>query len=178
MLAGDPTALRVLYEHSAARVFGVVRGVLSDQGAAEEALEETYLQAWRKAASFDARRGTVLAWLVTMARTRAIDLLRVRGGREARERKVDGEVIAELAVTEHGPLEETQRSERAWLVHAALESLPEAQASAIRAAFFDGLSHTEVARALGEPLGTVKTRIRSGLSGLRVALEHLQRESA
>lgn len=177
MASGDESALGALYERTSARLFGIVRGLLRDADAAEEALAETYVQAWRSAGNFDPQRGSVLGWLAVLARTRAIDLRRALAAR--REDPEAGPVELEgAAAGDDGPLEHSQRSERAWLVESALDSLPESQARAIRAAFFGGMSHVEVARALGEPLGTVKTRIRSGLSELRVALDRLRKETA
>lgn len=178
MAAGDESALGVLYERTSARLFGLVRSLLRDAGAAEEALAETYAQAWRLAGSYDASRGAPFSWLAMLARTRAIDLRRARAAREPELGELAPALLEAAAPDDDGPVEQTQRSERACLVRSALESLPESQAHAIRAAFFGGLSHVEVAHALGEPLGTVKTRIRSGLSGLRVALERLRKESA
>ena len=168
--AGDEDALCRLYEATSSRVFGLSLQILRDRPAAEEALVEVYAQVWRQADRHDPGKGSVATWIATLARTRSIDLARARQRRSQRESVIDIEQLEVLKDPAPGPLEVSHDSERAALVRAALESLPREQKIAVEAAFFGGLSHSEVARALGEPLGTIKTRIRSGLLKLKQSL--------
>lgn len=176
--AGDEAALQSLYEATSSKVFGLSLQILRDRPAAEEAVVEVYAQVWRQAARHDPEKGTVATWITTLARTRAIDLARVKKRRSQRESAIDIEHLEVLTDPSPGPLSAAHDSERAALVRGAFESLPRDQRIAVEAAFFGGLSHSEVARTLGEPLGTVKTRIRSGLSALRRALQATEGELA
>ncbi len=165
---GDERALGALYDATSRRVYGLALQILRDPALAEEATLDVFTQVWRRAGGYDATRGTPLAYLLTLARTRAIDLLRARSRRAARE----DELPAEFAVADPGPdpFAERHDAERADMVRRAVSALPTEQRRAIEAAYFGGLSHSEAAAALGAPLGTVKTRIRDGLTSLRRAL--------
>jgi RNA polymerase sigma-70 factor (ECF subfamily) len=162
---GDEAALAELYDATSPQVFGLALRILRERAAAEEATLEVYLQVWRQAARHDPARGSVVAWLLVLARSRSIDLLRAQA-RHA-ERRQTLEEIPDLPAPGPDPETATQDSERARRVRDALARLPAEQRRAIEAAFFEGLTHTEVARALAQPLGTVKTRIRTGLATLR-----------
>ena len=168
MAAGDDSALGALYDATCRRVYGLTLHVLGDPATAEEAALDAYTQVWRQAKRFDPSRGSVTVWLLTIARSRATDLLRARN-RDA-GRRTSLEVARDLTSPEAGPEESSRDNERARRLRKAMEVLPAGQRQAINAAFFIGLSHTEIAQALGQPLGTVKTRIRSGLAALRDAL--------
>jgi len=165
---GNEGALEELYRACEAPVFGLALRILRDERAAEEASVEVFQRVWQRAATFAPERGKVLAWVLTLTRSTALEALRSRR-REAGYRVELGE--AELVPgAAPGPLVESATSETAARVEAALAALPVEQQRVLRAAFFGGLSYREVAEALGQPLGTVKTRIRAGLAALRRAL--------
>ena len=165
---GDETALAQLYDETSARVFGLTLGILRERGAAEEATLETYSSVWWHAASYDPEKSNPMTWILTIARSKAIDILRSRTRRGEKHRAL--EAWASLDEPPPNPEAETAQAERCAQVRTALASLPRDQRVAIETAFFAGLSHSEVAAALGEPLGTVKSRIRLGLSSLRRSL--------
>lgn len=173
---GDEGALRSLYDATSAQVFGSCLSILRDRGAAEEAVVEVFAQVWRQAERYDPSRGSVASWIATLARTRAIDHGRARDRQNAGRSPLDAAHVDLFTDPTPTPDEASFQSERAARVHTALESLPAEQRRALEAAFFRGLSHTEVAEWLGLPLGTVKTRIRSGLSALRRALASTESE--
>ena len=168
MARGEEDALASLYDATRRQVYGLALRILREPHAAEEAVVDVFAQAWRQASRFEPRKGAAAAWLLTLTRTRAIDLLRSRARHRERERGL--EEARPIPDGGPSPLDSTGGAERASRVRSALLDLPCEQRRAIEAAFFGALSHTEVARALGLPLGTVKTRIRSGLQTLRHAL--------
>jgi RNA polymerase sigma-70 factor (ECF subfamily) len=127
-----------------------------------------YLQAWQQSARFDAERGSALAWLLAIARTRAID--RIRVGVVARATLEPVERAAQVPCGRPGPEDTCSADERRRHVRAALEGLPPEQRETVELAYFDGLSHGEIAARLDQPLGTVKTRIRLAMTKLRDAL--------
>ena len=174
---GDESALRELYDRTSRRVYGVALAVLRDSAAAEDVALEVYVQAWRQAGRFDPASGSVLGWLSTLARTRSIDAWRARRRRLARQQPIDAQAD-ELTSELPGPEAHGQAAERAARVRGAVDALPPEQRRALQAAFFSGLTHTEVAAALGQPLGTVKTRIRAGLCALRAALAETEGRAA
>ena len=163
--AGDERAVGTLYDLTSRRVFALTLRILRDRGAAEEATLDVFTQVWKQADRYEPSKGTPLGWLLTMARTRAIDLVRSRGRHTDREARLD----EATAIPDRGrsPEDAGRDAEDARRVRRALAVLPAEQREALVAAYFGGLSHTEVASALGQPLGTVKTRIRSGLIHLR-----------
>jgi RNA polymerase sigma-70 factor, ECF subfamily len=164
---GSEPALEELYRAAEEPVFGLALRILRDEKAAEEATVEVFQRLWTRAASFDPERGKVLAWVLTITRSAALEALRTRRRDAARTAIDDG---PELASESPGPLLHAATGETAAKVEAALRALPREQERALRAAFFGGLSYREVAEALGQPIGTVKTRIRAGLAALRRAL--------
>ena|SRR5437867_2628300 len=169
---GSESALGSLYDAASPRVFGLALRILRDRPAAEEATIDVFSQAWRQAGRYDAEKGTVLAWLLNLARSRAIDLLRSRAKQNELETALDG--TFDLSDPEPGPERSSLEEERARRVRAAMSTLPSEQRRVLEVVYFSGLSHTEAAEALGQPLGTVKTRIRMGLSALRRALATAQ----
>jgi RNA polymerase sigma-70 factor (ECF subfamily) len=166
--AGDQVALEALYDATSRRVFGLVLRILRDHPAAEEVTLDVYTRVWQQASRFDASRGSAEAWLLTLTHNQAIDCLRSRQRRTTRELPLD----PDLDVPDGQPSPETLSidADMACKVRVALQEIPEEQRKAIVAAYFGGLSHTEIAEAFGEPLGTIKTRIRSGMVALRRAL--------
>jgi len=161
--AGDQGALASLYDATSRLIYGMALRILSNPADAEEVTLDIYTQVWRGAASFDERRGSVVAWLMAMARSRAIDRLRSRALRSRRE-----EPLADLytPVATQAPVPPGVGQE----VQAALRSLAPEQREAIELAYWYGYSHSELAARLGQPLGTVKTRIRMGMMKLRSQL--------
>ena len=169
MATGDGGALSELYDRYGRAMFSLAVRILRDQSDAEEIVQDVFAQAWRQAARYDTTRGAVVAWLLMMTRSRAIDRLRARRGQpplegdhpSALRDAADGSTPIDIALL---------TADQVGRVRAALESLPDAQRTAIELAFHEGLTHTEVAERLEQPLGTIKTRIRLGLLRLRAAL--------
>jgi len=162
--AGDADSFAGLYDASSARVHGLVLRVLRDPAQAEEVTQEVYLEVFRRAAGFDPARGSALAWILTLAHRRAVD--RVRSSQSQSDRDVAYESRANTQ--EPDPTGEAALATlEAQRVRTALEQLSERQAEAIRLAYLDGLTQTQVADRLGIPLGTAKTRLRDGLLALR-----------
>ena len=159
-----------LYDASSAQVFGLAMRILGERNAAEDAVVEVYAQAWRDASSFDARRGNVRTWLMTLARSRAIDILR---SRKREPTSYPLEAASEVHSGGPGPEKQSSELQRRNYVRGALENLRPEQREAIELAYFSDLSHSEIASKLGQPLGTIKTRIRSGMMALRGLLEHM-----
>jgi len=164
--ARDADALAELYDRHAARLLGLARRVLGEGGEAEEVLQEVFLFAWRSAGAFDPARGHVLTWLLIVTRSRAIDRLRTRrGGSRPEVRSL--EEIAEGPAS--GEDVEAASAGRQWetLCRSAVRELPDDQRRALELAYFEGLTHQEIAQRTATPLGTVKTRVRLGLMKLR-----------
>jgi RNA polymerase sigma-70 factor (ECF subfamily) len=175
---GDEVALRGLYDALSPRVLGLAHQILRDSQAAEEAVVDVFAQVWRQASRYEPLKGTVTTWVCTLARTRSIDLRRQRarhGSRESALHETDFDLFRDPGET---PLYRASAGDRAEHVQRALGTLPVEQRRAVEAAFFGGLSHTEIAAAFGQPLGTVKTRIRSALVALRTALATVEGEVA
>jgi len=166
--AGDRDAFSRFYDLLAPTAFGLIRRVLRDPEAAAEVLQEVFWQVWREAPQYDLKRGSPEAWLVMRAKTRAIDRLR---SIRRRDRTFVAPVDDSVAQRNDGPAENPAVvAEDRGLVQMALAQLPEPQRRVIELAFFEGLTQSEIATRLGEPLGTVKTRARLGLERLRGAL--------
>lgn len=165
---GDQAALSTLYDRTSPQVYGLALKILGDREAAEEVTLDVYTQVWRQARTYDESRGTPGAWLMILARTRAID--RFRAG-YAERGKLDSLDVATLFVSDGlNPEQETSEHERRRLVRQALSNLSVEQREAIALAYFWGLSQSEIAAKLQLPLGTVKTRVRLGMMKLRELL--------
>ncbi|MGA3023147.1 MAG: sigma-70 family RNA polymerase sigma factor [Bryobacteraceae bacterium] len=169
MALGNQHALGRLYDETAPSLNGLLLRILGQPQETEEALMDVYMKAWKNAASYSPARGGVRAWLAMMARSIAIDRIRRRATRL--DAAVAPERIPEPASTEASPEEQTVQGEWRSEVRRALDELPREQREALTVAFFEGLSHTELAARLGQPLGTVKSRVRVGLLRLREILE-------
>lgn len=160
---GEQQAMTEIFDRYARLVYSVALRVLNDSGHAEDVMQEIFFYLWRNPDSFSSSRGSLAAWLLVVARNRAIDTLRQRK---------PGEPVDEVIVTSATNLEsEAQRSIMLQKVQVIIDNLPKEQQQSLQMAFFDGLSHSEIAEKTGQPLGTVKTRIRSALSSLRKRLE-------
>ena len=161
------TALAQLYDRYRLILFGVLVRILNNREEAEDVLQEVFLQVWRRAADFDPNRGRPFTWLVTLARSRGIDRLRSLASRE-RVAAMSGAEEAADVVSDAAT--DAIRSEQRGVVNDALSQLPEEQKRLLMLAYFDGLTQSEIAERLGAPLGTVKTRMRSGMMKLRELL--------
>lgn len=168
---GDQAALGALYDATSHLVYGLALRILGNTATAEEVTIEVYTQVWRQAAAYDPQRGTPSAWLFTLTRSRTIDRLRA----EAQERRQEEpfEVVAAIPAAAPNPEEASVAAEQHRFIQAALAVLGPEQREAIELAYFSGLSHSEIAAKLGQPLGTVKTRIRLGMMKLRELLRPL-----
>jgi len=167
--AGSASALDALFRETSHRVYGFVVKIVGDPGLAEDVTLEVYTQLWRGAVRFDAEKGTALGWLLMLARSRAIDARRADARRTRRDEPLES--VSNAIDRSPGPEESAMDGDRMRKVQSALSLLAPDQRAAIEAAFFGGLSHTEVAASLDTPLGTVKTRIRTGLAMLKRALD-------
>jgi len=167
--AGDMEALRQLYARHSAVLFALALKVLSDRAEAEDVLQEAFVQVWKTAGSFDEERGKPIGWLIMLTRSRAIDQLRSRKART----RVTESMARDLVKTAEArtPADEASASEAQRAIRARLKSLPAEQRLAIEMAYFGGLTQFEIAQQLGQPLGTVKTRIRNGMMRLRELLD-------
>jgi RNA polymerase sigma-70 factor (ECF subfamily) len=165
---GDAAALRTLYDVCAGRAMSIAYRVLASRSEAEEVVQETFVQVWRQAASYDASRGGAMAWIATIVRSRALDRLRSRAASERAVARSEDDPDAQP--TAPAPAEVAAQRELRAQVMAALAALPVEQRSAIELAYYEGLSHSEIAARLGDPLGTVKTRVRLGLAKLASVL--------
>jgi RNA polymerase sigma-70 factor (ECF subfamily) len=161
---GDERALEGLYDESAALVYGLALRMLSDTADAEEVTADVYSHVWRSAASWDDHRGTVSTWLVMLCRSRCIDRIRSRRSRRNAQQALQPEPMVDNRV------ESYERE----VVRRVMCELDSADRTLIELAFFDGLTHTELAAKLGLPLGTVKTRIRSAIQQMRNLLKECQ----
>lgn len=171
---GDEFALAALYDRYRLILFSLILRILHDRQEAEDVLQEAFLQVWRRANDFDPARGRAFTWLVTIARSRALDRLRMLA---SRSRFVDADEQAgadELIDT----AQELVKSEEGEIVRRALRELPSEQRRTLLLAYFEGLTQAEIAERLGDPLGTVKTRMRSGLIKLRELLRDRSRDLA
>jgi RNA polymerase sigma-70 factor, ECF subfamily len=170
---GDQSALARLYDSTNRMVYGLILRIVSNTHTAEEVLLDVYLQIWRKAETYNASKGTVLAWLFTIARSRAIDALRSRAAKESGQQEPLDTAVAAVDRAP-SPEENSAISQRRQFVQQCLGELPAEQREAIELAYFRGLSHSEIAAALKQPLGTVKTRVRLGMARLRESLRRYQ----
>ena len=160
----DPQALAELYDRYGRLAYSLILRVVRDVGVAEDLVQETFLRIWNRVQGFDAKKGAVGPWLMAVARNRAIDYLRSTTGRARNS--------LELETTEHPALysdmeKDLLLSDKARRVKAALEKLSPRQREVIELAYYEGLSQTEMAERLGQPLGTVKTWVRTALKNLR-----------
>jgi len=160
--SADQGAMAALYDRYSSIVYAVALRVLQDTGAAEDVLQDILMQLWRNPGLFDASRGNMAAWLAVITRHRAIDALRRR-----RPENDIADVVVSVETDFAGDADRSRAMDR---VRGALQTMPTPQRSALEMAYFEGLTHNEIAEKTGEPLGTIKTRIRTGLLSLRKVL--------
>jgi RNA polymerase sigma-70 factor (ECF subfamily) len=163
---GDEQSLASLYDRYRLILFGLVLRILHSRPEAEDVLQEVFLQVWKKASDFDEGRGRPFTWLVTLARSRAIDRLRSLDSRD----RVAQDAARETVEKSSDAVEDAIRSEEGEVVRRALAEIPEEQRRALQLAYFEGLTQSEIAARLDAPLGTIKTRMRSGMMKLREIL--------
>jgi RNA polymerase sigma-70 factor (ECF subfamily) len=171
VVKGDQQAFSQLYDQSSPLLYTLALRILGNREEAAELLQEVYLEVWRKVARYDVGRGTPVAWLITLTRSRAIDRLRARGSRGQLNEPLDHATATQTADRGPGPFEAHADQEMRKLVGSALGTLPPAQQQAIELAYYEGLTHMEIAARLNQPLGTVKTRIKLGMAKLRETLK-------
>jgi RNA polymerase sigma-70 factor (ECF subfamily) len=169
--AQQQIALERLYDRYQTMVYHLALKVLNSREGAEEVVYDVFWQVWREAKRYDAQRGSVGAWLAMLARSRAIDALRAGRARATGDEDIDTHAVATDPA--EGPEATVDVEQRASLVRDAISGLPSEQRLALELAFFRGLTHAEIAEQLAEPLGTVKTRIRSAMLRLRDRLHPL-----
>jgi RNA polymerase sigma-70 factor, ECF subfamily len=160
---GDEYAMASLYDRYSKIVYSVALRVLRDPASAEDVLQEIFMQIWRNPEGFVATRGSLGGWLAVVARNRSIDALR---------RRRPTEQVEEIALASpYNLADEAERNSMMEKARSVIHQLPSEQRKTLEMAFFDGLTHSEIAEMTGDPLGTVKTRIRSALSALRKAFK-------
>jgi RNA polymerase sigma-70 factor (ECF subfamily) len=166
--ARDPEALEELYDRYSPMTFGIIRRIAGDTAAAEDLLQEVFLKIWERAQSFEREKGTLGTWLIALARNRAIDY------RRSVENRMNQQSVGLESMLSSGPArveeEFVLRLDRVAKVKAALQALSDSQRRVIELAYYDGMSQTEIATRLGQPLGTVKALMRRGLQVIRDTL--------
>jgi RNA polymerase sigma-70 factor (ECF subfamily) len=168
---GNVSAFEALYDRYSSTVYGLLMRVLGNPEDAQEVLQETFVKAWTSAKMFDAARGSEAAWLISIARSRGIDRIRSRRTRVDREDEAGRELsIFSSFVHVSTGVDDAIQAEERQAVHGALAELPEAQRLALELAYFEGLSQTEIADRLQQPLGTIKTRMQLGMKKMRERL--------
>ena len=163
---GDESALAALYDRYNSILLGLLLRILHSRSEAEDVLQEVFLQIWQRAANFDEARGRGFTWMVTLARSRAIDRLRSLQSRQ----RADDTALRDAPDPVGDASQDAYHAEQREIVRGALAEIPEEQRRALLPAYFEGLTQSEIAARLGQPLGTVKTRMRSGMSKLRELL--------
>ncbi len=178
MAAGDERALGVLYDRWHPLVHGVVMRILKSGDDVNDVVEEAFWQAWRQASRYETSRGTVQTWLMTIARSRALD--RVRSLTRLREEPIEGDsadAVVQQVSAEGNPALDAEATERRAIIIGALAELPVEQREALELGYFGGLSQSEIAEHTGQPLGTIKTRMRLAMQKLRGRLMILREEA-
>ena len=163
---GDEQSLAALYDRYRLILFGLITRILHSRPEAEDVLQDVFIQVWKRASDYDESRGRAFTWLVTLARSRAIDRLRAL---DSRQRTADASIM-DMPEAISDASEDAFKSEQREVVRQALDELPAEQREALVLGYFEGLTQSEIAARLGAPLGTVKTRMRSGMIKLRELL--------
>ncbi|MBH0193907.1 MAG: sigma-70 family RNA polymerase sigma factor [Nitrospira sp.] len=171
---GEQQALSQLYDLSSTLLFSIALRILGHREEAAELLQEVYLEIWSKVVRYDVGRGTPIAWLITLTRSRAIDRLRMRG---TRTRPTSAQAVSSPTtppLTDYNPPPVEAQADQELRTHVSniLSTLPQAQQQAIELAYYEGLSHTEISVRLNQPVESVKTRLKLGMAKLRESLRH------
>jgi len=165
---GDQKSLAMLYDKYARLIYSLTLRIVRNEEEARELQQDVFLQVWQKAALFDNERGSFVTWLVTLAHNKSINTLRSRRYKKStKEAKQDiADITSDSTVSHHTPLSDAVESDERRHVLAALEQIPELQRKALYLSYYEGYSQSEIAEMLGEPLGTIKTRMRKGMMKL------------
>ena len=174
VVRGDETALAALYERWVDRVYSIATHVLGASEQSDDVVERTFSQIWKDAARYDAERGSVAAWVVTIARSHALTMRRAEGRRLRHDEMRSQFLLEEGTITAASPLQNLEAGDDRQAVERAVSRLPDEQERVVRMTFFEGLSQAEIAERLGIPLGTVKTRVRLAFVKLRRTLDSLR----
>jgi RNA polymerase sigma-70 factor (ECF subfamily) len=166
----DSAALRKLYDRFSGRALAVAMRILGAPAEAEEVVQDAFVEVWRRAAQYDASRGGAATWITAIARNRAIDRLRTRGAQARAAEGAEKEAQAVGTVASSTPLEDVEQVQARTRIQDALKTLPPEQRLVIELAYFEGLSQSEIAAKTGDPLGTVKGRVRSAMEKLAALL--------
>jgi RNA polymerase sigma-70 factor (ECF subfamily) len=166
----DAAALRKLYDRFAGRALAVAMRILGAPAEAEEVVQDAFVEVWRRAGQYDASRGGAATWITAIARNRAIDRLRTRGAQARAAEGAEKEAQAAGTTAASTPLEDVEQVQARARIQDALKSLPPEQRLVIELAYFEGLSQSEIAAKTGDPLGTVKGRVRSAMEKLAALL--------
>lgn len=169
--AGSADDLALLYDRHAGTVYALARRILARAEDAEEVVQDVFAQVWRDAARYDHERASVAGWIVMLARTRAIDRLRSRRARPDHDHPAQTAATPHLPSGGRNPEQVAISADAVQHIRMALADLPEAQRSIVELAYYAGLTHVEIAKKTGVPLGTVKTRLRTAMAALRLALK-------
>ena len=164
---GDRRSFEQLYERYSGVLFSTAYRILNDQTAAEDAIQDVFVQIWEKAPLYDSARGKPLTWAVTMTRNKAIDRLRSQQRRNRLRDEMETHASIFEEFSDRSSLDEVQSAEKGEMIRRAIQQLSKEQRQAIDLAFFSGLSQSEIAERIGEPLGTIKARIRRGMMKLK-----------
>ena len=175
VVRGDLVAFEELYDRYSSTLYALLLRILGNPEDAQEVLQESFVKVWTNATSYDVERGSEAAFLISIARSRGIDRLRSRKIRSDRENDAGREIstVSSFVVTKTGA-DDAIQSQESKAVRGALSELPDAQRIALELAYFEGLSQSEIAAKLGEPLGTIKTRMQLGMKKLRERLRAYQ----
>lgn len=174
MAHGDEQALEHLYDATIRRVYSLVRRFCADDASAQDVTQEVYLQAWSQASRFDADRGAAMAWLLNLARSRALDAWRKASSSPVVLHSGITDVAASTLIDAHQPIDFLIATNEKSVLHSALQDLPAATRQMLSLAFFQDMSHGEISAHLALPLGTVKSTIRRALLSLRERLQHIR----
>jgi RNA polymerase sigma-70 factor (ECF subfamily) len=170
---GDRAAFERLYDTYSPTIYGLLLKICGNAEEAADVLQETFVQAWQNASRFDHSRGSEIAWLIMIARSRAIDRMRSAKTRSLRENEGAREIYGDGSFVDQAGADAVGLAQTRELVHAAMKELPEEQQRVLKLAYFEGKSHSEIAAELAQPLGSVKTRIQLGMKKLRARLAPL-----
>jgi RNA polymerase sigma factor, sigma-70 family len=170
--SGDVSAFERLYDRYSGTLYALLLRILGNPDDAQEVLQEAFVKAWTAARQYDPSRGNEVSWLISIARSRGIDRLRAKNTRSIREDQAGREISTQSGfVVKNTGADRAIRTEEGQAVRDALQEIPEAQRRALELAYFEGLSQSEIADRLQEPLGTIKTRMQLGMKKLRELLQ-------